>query len=623
MGETGKRSRRDIDNDDKYERKRVNNNNNNSRDKSGDGELVVYRILCPNFVIGSVIGKSGKVINSLREDTHSKIKVVDPFPGAKERVILIYCYVKDKDDQEVDEDEMAPLCPAQDALLQVHAAIANTVATGGDSDTKRKDNCCILVPGSQVANVIGKLGSTIKKLRTKTKTYIKVTRKDPEDPSHSCAMDFDHFVQITGDSVAVNKALFAISTIMYKFSPKEKISLDTTVPDPPPSIIIPSDIPIYPNGSFFPGADTIVPPSSSVHPVGSTLIPELNRRGDNGVAWPIYSSLPAVSGYGGQSQSEELKVRVLCPTDKIGRVIGKGGSSIKNVRQTSGAHVEVEDPIDDCDESVISVTSTEATDDVKSSAIEAVILLLGKINDDDDDDDDTVHIRLLVSSKVIGCIIGKSGSVINDIRKKTKADVCISKHEKPKCAEKDDELVEVNGEFATVRDALVQIVLRLRDRAFRDKEGGHNGPATEPPQPALYSRNISVQPSILPSIPPLSPLGYDQSEAGSGLGMHSSNSLYRYGSLQTGDNGYGSHSYLSKPFGGLPPTHDIVIPANAVGKVMGKGGANLANIQKISGASVEVTESKSSRSDRIAHISGTPEQKRAAENLIQAFILST
>lgn len=46
-------------------------------------------------------------------------------------------------------------------------------------------------------------------------------------------------------------------------------------------------------------------------------------------------------------------------------------------------------------------------------------------------------------------------------------------------------------------------------------------------------------------------------------------------------------------------------------------------VLQISGAIVEVTESNSSRLDHIALISGTPEQKRSAEDLIQAFILAT
>lgn len=44
---------------------------------------------------------------------------------------------------------------------------------------------------------------------------------------------------------------------------------------------------------------------------------------------------------------------------------------------------------------------------------------------------------------------------------------------------------------------------------------------------------------------------------------------------------------------------------------------------QISGASIEITDSKSSRGDRMALVSGTPDQKHAAENLIQAFIMAT
>lgn len=50
---------------------------------------------------------------------------------------------------------------------------------------------------------------------------------------------------------------------------------------------------------------------------------------------------------------------------------------------------------------------------------------------------------------------------------------------------------------------------------------------------------------------------------------------------------------------------------------------NLVLSHQISGATVEISDSKSARGDRIALISGTAEQTRAAENLIQAFIMAT
>ncbi|KAJ8642170.1 hypothetical protein MRB53_018864 [Persea americana] len=658
MGETGKRSRyqRDNDNEGKYHKKRSSN-----KDYSADGELVVYRILCPDGVIGSVIGKSGNVINTLRQETHARIKVVDPFPGANERVITIYCYEKSKNDKEIDEDDTEPLCPAQDALIKVHCTIANVVSNIGESGKKYKEEARILVPGSQVANVIGKSGSTIKKLRTKTNTNIKVIPKDPNDPTHSYAMSFDNIVQITGDAKAVKNALFAVSAIMYKFSPKEDICLDTTVPELPPTIIIPSDLPIYTAGGIYPGADAIFPPPKSIPPVvPATHMQELHNYTDAGSEWPMYSSaFPVVPGYGGPSRSEELIVRLLCPSDNLGRVIGRGGSFIKSVRQESGASVEVGDPRADSDHCVISITSTESTDDLKSSAVEAVLLLQGKINSNDDDD--TVNISVLVPRRVIGCLIGKSGSIVNEIRQRTKADIRISKGKKPVCANDDDQLVEVIGEVDRVREALVQIVLRLRDDVLKERDGPHgalssdsvfsggplsnsnadslysgssrNAPVADSlysstlrsaPADSLYSGGIAL-PSALSGIPPITPLSYDQRvESGSSLGRLSVGSLYGYGSLQGGENGYGSvSSYSSKPYGGLSSTLEIVIPANAVGKVMGKGGANIANIRKISGAIVDILDSKSSRSERVAQISGTPEQKRSAENLIQAFIMAT
>ncbi|KAJ7968965.1 KH domain-containing protein [Quillaja saponaria] len=624
MGETGKRyrSHKDNDWDNKNLKRRMSD-----RDEKGNDELVAYRILCPDGVIGSVIGKSGKVINSIRQETRAKVKVVDPFPGANSRVITIYCYVKEKEEVDVDNEvnEREPLCAAQDALLKVHAAITNAVATAGDSEKKGRDKeeCQILVPSSQSANIIGKAGATIKRLRSRTRTNIKVTAKDASDPTHSCAMEFDNFVLITGESEAVKKALFAISAIMYKFTPREEIPLEMTVPEAPPSIIIPSDVPIYPPTGLYQSADHILPPRTVPQIIGTTHVQDLQAYTDTGSAWPLYSSgLPVVSGLATASRSEELIIRMLCPSDKIGRVIGKGGGTIKSIRQASGAHIEVDDTKDDR-ECLIAITSIESPNDLKSTAVEAVLLLQGKISDEDDS---TVSIRLLVPSKVIGCIIGKSGSIINEIRKRTKADVRISKGDKPKFADANNELVEVGGGVDSVRDALVQIVLRLRDDVLKEKDSGYNSSVSTEP---IYSGGAGLSvPSVLSSVQPFSaPLGYDQrAEVGSGLGMLSSSSLYGYGSLPMGDNGYSSmSSYSSKLYGGLPPpsTLEMLIPANAVGKVLGKGGANIANIRKISGATIEVSDSKSSRVDRIAHISGTPDQKRAAENLIKAFIMAT
>lgn len=166
--------------------------------------------------------------------------------------------------------------------------------------------------------------------------------------------------QINGESEAVKKALFAVSAIMYKFSPREEIPLETTVAEAPPSIIIPSDVPIYPPGGLYPNAEPILPARSVPSILGSTHVPDLQGYADSGNTWPVYSAtLPVISGLGGASRSEELVIRVLCPFNKIGRVIGKGGGTIKSIRQGSGAQIEVDDTKDNRDECIITVTAVE------------------------------------------------------------------------------------------------------------------------------------------------------------------------------------------------------------------------------------------------------------------------
>lgn len=84
------------------------------------------------------------------------------------------------------------------------------------------------------------------------------------------------------------------------------------------------------------------------------------------------------------------------------------------------------------------------------------------------------------------------------------------------------------GEVSSVRDALIQIVLRLRDDVLKDRDGGRNPTVGAD---SLFSAGTGLSvPSVLPSGPP--PMGYDQRvESGSGLGMLSSSSLYGYGSF--------------------------------------------------------------------------------------------
>ncbi|PWZ27864.1 KH domain-containing protein [Zea mays] len=608
--QTGKRPRQHRE----YEREEKKDQHKrpfpNAHESSNNDGLVLYRILCPDSLIGSVIGKNGNVINAIRQQTSAKVMVVDPYPGADKRVILVYCYVKHRDLDAVGNDN-EPVCAAQDALLRVHNAIVDALhkvhKNRRDSDNKDTEEANILVPASQTSNIIGKSGAVIKHLRSTSRAFVKVTPKDPSDATHSCAMSFDNFVQITGGAEAVKKALFGVSTIIYKHPSKEGIPLETSIPEPTPSIIIPSELPVYPASNFYSAPDDAIP---SVHPslsiLGSTRhLSELD--------------LPA-------NDHGELEFRVLCPGDKIGLVIGRGGATIKNIRQESGARIDVDDAKNGKEESIITITSTEVINDVKSAAVEAVLLLQAKINDYEDD---RMNLRL-VPNKVIGCLIGRAGSIVNDMRKKTKANILISKGNKPWRASSSDELVEVSGEADKLRDALVQIILRLREDVLKESVESQNsdkdGKLTTAISDSLYGNNLSF-PALLPQNPQIVSLGYDRrGESERALEVFPCTSSYGYSSMKdhVTDDGYGGlPSYTSKAYEEHLPRVEMTVPASGLSKVMGKHGTNLENIRKISGAHIEIIESKSSRHEHVAYITGTSEQRQSAENLIKAFIMST
>ena len=86
-------------------------------------------------------------------------------------------------------------------------------------------------------------------------------------------------------------------------------------------------------------------------------------------------------------------------------------------------------------------------DSYPSAGIQAALQVfrrLAELQMDKDKDNKSFMIRLLVPSSQIGCLLGKGGSIVSEMRKATKANIRISpKDEHSKCAEENDELVQV------------------------------------------------------------------------------------------------------------------------------------------------------------------------------------
>jgi predicted RNA-binding protein YlqC (UPF0109 family) len=222
------------------------------------------------------------------------------------------------------------------------------------------------------------------------------------------------------------------------------------------------------------------------YPVGSHL-------GSSSTA-PVVGITPLISSYGGykgdvagdwpsiyqprreESSAKEFSLRLLCAASNVGGVIGKGGGIIKQIRQESGAFIKVDssNTEDDC---IITVSAKEFFEDPVSPTINAAVHLQPRCSEKTDPESaiPSYTTRLLVSTSRIGCLIGKGGSIITEIRRTSRANIRIlSKENVPKVAAEDEEMVQISGDLDVVRHALLQITTRLKANFF-EREGALSG----------------------------------------------------------------------------------------------------------------------------------------------------
>ncbi|XP_047316310.1 KH domain-containing protein At4g18375-like isoform X1 [Impatiens glandulifera] len=443
----------------------------------------VYRIVCPSNRIGSVIGKGGNIVKVLREETQAKISVAESVRGSDERVITIHSpsakLFRKHDTKEVsasgkEDDKMEPHCAAQDALLKVHDRIVLEdiiKASNDEDDIENMVTARLLVPNNMVGCVLGKKGDVIQRLRSETGASIRVLRPDSLP---TCAMSTDQMVQVSGKQAVARKALYEISTLLHQNPRKDESPLD------------------FPMSYGSQGINFTGPPASNMIPQRNQLWSRRDSNsndtmplswrgefGDRSARFGNYDDIPPI--HGGGEPPTEFFMKILCPARKIGGIIGKGGINVRQLQHETGATILVDDALADSEERVIRVSAIEDMWNPRSQTIDAILEL--QIKASEISEKGTVSTRLLVQSSKVGCILGQGGNVINEMRRRTRADIRVfSKEDKPKCADNDEELVQISGSSLIVKDLLVEIASRLRERFLRDPNSGPKPPPVRPPR---------------------------------------------------------------------------------------------------------------------------------------------
>lgn len=100
------------------------------------------------------------------------------------------------------------------------------------------------------------------------------------------------------------------------------------------------------------------------------------------------------------------------------------------------------------------MTGIQFFEDTYSPTIDAALRLQPRCSEKIERDSGVISFttRLLVPTSRIGCLIGKGGAIVTEMRRLTKANIRIlSKENLPKVASEDDEMVQVRPHLAVLR----------------------------------------------------------------------------------------------------------------------------------------------------------------------------
>ncbi|KAL0721407.1 hypothetical protein Bca4012_036006 [Brassica carinata] len=216
-----------------------------------------------------------------------------------------------------------------------------------------------------------------------------------------------------------------------------------------------------------------------------------------------------------EAEKEDVIFKILCSIENAGGVIGTGGKVIRTLHSESGAFISVGNTIADCEERLITVTAPESPERQISPAQKAILLVFTRLFElatkkiIDNGSRMSITARLVVPTSQIGCLLGKGGVVVSEMRKATGAAIQILKVEQnPKCISENDQVVQITGEFPNVREGIYHVTSRLRDSLFSNSmksstlttERIHHGKSDNPILSIGSHQSFGHQPTISTSL---------------------------------------------------------------------------------------------------------------------------
>ncbi|XP_076253007.1 poly(rC)-binding protein mub isoform X2 [Rhynchophorus ferrugineus] len=320
-----------------------------------------------------------------------------------------------------------------------------------------------------------------------------------------------------------------------------------------------------------------------------------------------------------------LTIRLIMQGKEVGSIIGKKGEIVKRFREESGAKINISDG--SCPERIVTVTGST------SAIFKAFTLICKKFEEwcsqfQDNSNSGSgvprppITLRLIVPASQCGSLIGKGGSKIKEIREVTGASIQVASEMLPNSTER---AVTISG----TGEAITQCIYHICNVMLESPPKGATIPYRPKPQvggPVILAggQAYTIQGNYaVPAHADVAALTKNPLAGLAALGL---------GGLAPANTGGLNPAALAALAGSQlrtsnsrnqqnsnQQTHEMTVPNELIGCIIGKGGTKIAEIRQISGAMIRISncdDRESGSSDRTITISGNPDAVALAQYLI-------
>uniref|UniRef100_A0A3B3YAC3 K Homology domain-containing protein n=1 Tax=Poecilia mexicana TaxID=48701 RepID=A0A3B3YAC3_9TELE len=285
---------------------------------------------------------------------------------------------------------------------------------------------------------------------------------------------------------------------------------------------------------------------------------------------------------------------------------GKKGETVKKMREESGARINISEG--NCPERIVTITGP--TDTIfKAFAMIAYKFeedIINSMSNSPATSKPPVTLRLVVPASQCGSLIGKGGSKIKEMRESTGAQVQVAGDMLPNSTER---AVTISG----TPEAIIQCVKQICVVMLESPPKGATIPYRPKPAstPVIFSGGqVSAELALADNLLVLLSL----------LTLQQLTKLHQLAMQQTPFTPLGQTTPAFPGLDASPPasTHELTIPNDLIGCIIGRQGTKINEIRQMSGAQIKIANAMEGSSERQITITGTPANISLAQYLINA-----